>query len=242
MFLEDLFSKFHIQAHRGASPIHTENTLEAIEYAARKGADSIEIDLHLTDDNQWIVFHDFHLQTGQLTRERKKVPSDFFHIPTLEKTLQLQQSLSSELKENVVLDLEIKSDPRNPSYSRDGQTLAIEIYKIIEEHRLHEHIMLRSFDPMVVATLRKLNKNLILSFLTLKDFDLKKHIHKLSELPINIWAPEACDNLDLEAIALAKHHGLKIIPWTVNTPKEFKHFQSLGVDGLTTDDLTLYSG
>jgi glycerophosphoryl diester phosphodiesterase len=45
-------------AHRGASGSAPENTLAAINKALEIGADIIEIDVHLSSDNQLIVIHD----------------------------------------------------------------------------------------------------------------------------------------------------------------------------------------
>lgn len=45
-------------AHRGASAYAPENTLEAFELAITQGAEVIELDVHLTRDNEVVVIHD----------------------------------------------------------------------------------------------------------------------------------------------------------------------------------------
>ncbi len=62
-------SKYHlpgkhikIVAHRGANKFAPENTLAAIKKALDIGVDMIEIDVHLTKDNQLIVIHDETLE------------------------------------------------------------------------------------------------------------------------------------------------------------------------------------
>jgi glycerophosphoryl diester phosphodiesterase len=47
-----------IIAHRGASAHAPENTLQAFELAIKKGAKIIELDVHLTNDQQLVVIHD----------------------------------------------------------------------------------------------------------------------------------------------------------------------------------------
>ena len=47
-----------VYAHRGASHYAPENTLPAFALAARQGADGIELDVHLTKDDQLVVIHD----------------------------------------------------------------------------------------------------------------------------------------------------------------------------------------
>lgn len=50
--------KTRIYAHRGASGYAPENTLEAFSLAMEQGADGVELDIHLTRDQQLIVTHD----------------------------------------------------------------------------------------------------------------------------------------------------------------------------------------
>lgn len=47
-----------IIAHRGSAGTHPENTLPAFMEAVRSGADGIELDVHLTSDQQLVVIHD----------------------------------------------------------------------------------------------------------------------------------------------------------------------------------------
>lgn len=47
-----------IYAHRGSKGTHPENTLPAFSEAVRVGADGIELDVHLSKDDQLIVIHD----------------------------------------------------------------------------------------------------------------------------------------------------------------------------------------
>lgn len=47
-----------IMAHRGSSGTHPENTLPAFAEAVRVGADGIELDVHVSKDQQLIVMHD----------------------------------------------------------------------------------------------------------------------------------------------------------------------------------------
>src|SRR5262249_59871660 len=45
-------------AHRGASAVAPENTIAAFEQAITDGADAIDLDLHLSRDDQLVVIHD----------------------------------------------------------------------------------------------------------------------------------------------------------------------------------------
>lgn len=47
-----------IVAHRGASELAPENTMEAFRLAVEQGADAIEVDVHMSADGQLAVIHD----------------------------------------------------------------------------------------------------------------------------------------------------------------------------------------
>lgn len=48
-----------LTAHRGiVNKKHTENSLRALDLAARKGADAIEFDIRVTKDGHWMLMHD----------------------------------------------------------------------------------------------------------------------------------------------------------------------------------------
>jgi glycerophosphoryl diester phosphodiesterase len=49
-------------AHRGASAYAPENTIPAFEIACEQGADVIELDVHLTRDDEVIVIHDHRVE------------------------------------------------------------------------------------------------------------------------------------------------------------------------------------
>ena len=51
-----------IIAHRGDVEHAPENTIASFESAIRKGADTIELDVHLSADNEVVVHHDYYLE------------------------------------------------------------------------------------------------------------------------------------------------------------------------------------
>jgi len=71
-FAED----FLVVAHRGGGAYAPENTLLAVENAARIGADAIEVDVSLTDDGRLVIFHDFELsRVTNCTGEIRNTPA-----------------------------------------------------------------------------------------------------------------------------------------------------------------------
>ena len=57
-----------IIAHRGYHIYNQEiieNTLEAFDNAYQNNADGIEFDVHLTNDHEFIVYHDLDIKNGK---------------------------------------------------------------------------------------------------------------------------------------------------------------------------------
>ena len=89
-----------IIAHRGASALAPENSLEAVRLALRLGAKAIEIDVHLTADNVVVLSHNgsvvslkgVPLEIGSISYkelEEEARLSNGEHIPALEEILQV---------------------------------------------------------------------------------------------------------------------------------------------------------
>jgi glycerophosphoryl diester phosphodiesterase len=53
---------FKIIAHRGSSYEAPENTIASAKLAIEENADALELDIHLTKDNQIVVIHDANIK------------------------------------------------------------------------------------------------------------------------------------------------------------------------------------
>lgn len=147
-----------IIAHRG---LHNnidipENSLKSFKLAIEKNY-PIELDIHLTKDNQLIVFHDDNLK--RMTKENKiiealtlteikkyKLLNTNEQIPTLKEVLNLVNG-------KVLLDIEIKGKKRI-------KTL---INQLINELKNYNgEIIIKSFNPIIVKKVKnKTNKYLV---------------------------------------------------------------------------------
>lgn len=73
---QDKFPAFSAEAHRGGRGLMPENTIEAMLHAMTiKGITTLEMDTHITKDNQVVVTHDDYLSPAfMLTPEGKEIP------------------------------------------------------------------------------------------------------------------------------------------------------------------------
>jgi glycerophosphoryl diester phosphodiesterase len=97
---------FDLQAHRGGAGLHPENTLEAFGAALTLGVSTLELDVHLTSEDDVVVSHDPALADARLIRQltRGDLPST---MPLLRDVAAL---LASREAHGVRVNLEIKYD------------------------------------------------------------------------------------------------------------------------------------
>ena len=150
-------------AHRGLhNDKYTENGMNAFGNAVRHGL-PIELDIHLTKDNQLVVCHDEDLKrtTGtsgiieDLTLEeiKKYRLLDGGEIPTFIEVLDF-------VKEQVPIVVELKV------FRKNYKALAAKVYEVMKEKVVDKkNFLLISFDPRSLWPLKKLG--IIRSVLTI---------------------------------------------------------------------------
>ena len=97
---------FDLQAHRGGAGLWPENTLEAFGRALALGVSTLELDVHLTAQDDVVVAHDPALADARRIREldRADLP------PTMPLLRQVAALLEERGADPVRVNLEIKYD------------------------------------------------------------------------------------------------------------------------------------
>jgi glycerophosphoryl diester phosphodiesterase len=117
-------NKIPIFAHRGASAYAVENTLKAFQKAKKLGADGIELDLQLSKDSIFVVFHDLDL--FRLTGVRKSVSDCTFEelahfnlgrkikrLFSHDRIMSFEQLVKWANEEQIALNIELKESILN---------------------------------------------------------------------------------------------------------------------------------
>ena len=220
-------------AHRGASAYQPENTLAAFGLAIAQGAQMIELDLHISRDNQVVVIHDDTLdhttnlkgRVDQLTlAEIKQADAgNSERVPTLDETLDLT-------KGKVRLYLEIKD-----------RRAAAETLRIVRARQCQEEIMLASFDIGLMRQLgeevRDLELGVILGNETLNLIVRWREAFPWIALR-RINYQVLCMQVELCFRYLskrAKADGKKLYVWTADEDAQFARMLALKVDGIVTN-------
>ncbi|MBJ7882175.1 glycerophosphodiester phosphodiesterase [Gelidibacter salicanalis] len=215
--------------HRGAKGHVAENTLESIQKALDLGVDGIEIDVHLCQTGELVVFHDFTLERltdgfGEIAMKSLEELKDLkvhgqFKIPTLLEVLDV-------IDKKCILNIELK-----------GDRTAFEVCKSIQLHTetkdwSFKDFNVSSFNHEELTTVFNINKNIPLAVLTEGNLNVALDFAK----SINAKAihPEY-HLLTKESVLNIQDLGYKVNTWTVNTVEDITLIKSFGVDGIISD-------
>jgi len=209
-----------IIAHRGESFDAPENSLSAIKMAWERGAKAVEIDVHLTRDNEIVVIHDYDtlrvsgvkkvIQKTTFT-ELQEVNIGFYKDKKWgeERIPRLTDVLNTVPDHGKIL-IEIKSNSR----------ILEKLQEILAHSILRDsQIEIIAFDIKTLALAKK--KMPAFKMLWLMDLD-----------GIDAWAGKL---LDKKFISEIKKNDLLVYSWTVNSPQKARALIDYGVDGVTTD-------
>jgi glycerophosphoryl diester phosphodiesterase len=224
-----------IIGHRGAPGHAPENTLAAFKKAIALGAGFIETDLQLSRDARFVAIHDDTLDrttNGQgrvhdqtLAALRRLDAGSWFgsefageRIPTLEEILEFTK------KNDVVFYLELK-----PSGSWGGEHALI---GALRESGEAARVVVISFDPSILAGLRKIEPTLMTGVL----YDGQLADPQTSALEVGARQIVVRGDLVSPAmIAEAHKKDLQVVCWTVNSPAHIRLLAGAGVDGIMSD-------
>jgi glycerophosphoryl diester phosphodiesterase len=251
---------FDLQAHRGGAGLHPENTLAAFGAALSLGVSTLELDVHLTRDDDVVVSHDPALADARLIRQLTR--------PDLPPTMPLLRDVAALLDEReahgVRLNLEIKYDAMAAAELTSRAEFVAVTLDAIRIDGLVDRTSVQCFDWGVLGLVGKeergVRRNLLVSPKYLRPgrdgpsrwfggldvaeefvvtaaeqgFDAISPSHGspfLSGVDDAAYVPFASGELIDSAHAL----GLQVIPYVVDDPPTMTALVRLGVDGLITN-------
>ena len=254
-----------IHGHRGARAARPENTLSAFDYALELGVDGLELDVAITRDDQVVVVHDSHISpticthpTRTLTRRTLPVRSltleelgefdcgtlvhpDFPHqqpvpgarMPTLAAVLDHVAQSPHPAARRVDLTVEIKLEPDRPDLTPSPERFAELVMAVILAHKMTARVMIQSFDYRPLMAVKRIAPQARTSMAIRGCLpDLVAAAHSIgAEIvsPHHEW-------ITPDEVARLRDANLRVIVWTVNTPKLMATLVDMGVDGVITDD------
>lgn len=222
-----------IFAHRGASLSAPENTLTSFRLALEQRANGIELDVHLTADQEVVVIHDADLSrttNGQglvhehsLSELKQLDAGQGESIPTLEEVFKL-------IGNQLIINIELKS------FTRSTKHLPERVLDLVQHYGLLDNVILSSFDPKLLSHSKHLNPQVRIGLLypSGTPWQLLKGIFTPLLKPYSLHPHFSAVTSHL--LYLAKKRNRRVFAWTVNQPEDMKRLFELGIDGIITDD------
>ena len=237
-------------AHRGASGLAPENTLEAFRLGLEQGADRLELDVHATADGHVVVFHDETLdRTTDATGLVKDLPLaalqrlDAGHhfaapdgtspwrdrgcrVPTLAALL--------EAFPDVPVNIEIKQDEPAIEHA---------VLAVLDRFDARPRTLLAAEEVGIMARIRAAAPDVLTSFAAA---EVAEFVGRLREgtlagyrAPgVALQVPPSFGEIEIvtrEFVRAAHGLGLEVHVWTINDEAEMERLLRLGVDALMTD-------
>lgn len=243
-----------VHGHRGARAVRPENTLPAFEYAVKAGVDALELDLAVTSDNVLVVSHDPvlnpkictgpkpHVAIHSLTLSElraydcgaqknpdfpKQEPVPGTPMPTLDEVFALAPQGTFDF------NVETKISKDKPELAPPPDVFAELVVNSIRKHHLENRVIVQSFDFRTLHEIKKLAPEIRLS--ALYAGIPRSFVEIAREAQAGIVSPHyrLVSKMQVDA---AHRAGIQVVPWTPNTPGEWKEMARADVDAIITDD------
>lgn len=180
--------------------------------------------------------------------------ADGVRIPTLAAVLDLVKATGAR---HVRFNIETKLTPTSGTNTPDPEPFAAAAIAVVRKAGLGSRTSIQSFDWRPLAAVRRLAPEIERVCLTIDGgngdtlqrgkagpspwtagLDIDDFAGSAPRLVAAAgcaaWSPQF-QNVTAADLAEARSHGLRVIPWTVNTAAHMKRLIALGVDGIITD-------
>ncbi|MDP9383535.1 MAG: glycerophosphodiester phosphodiesterase [Chloroflexota bacterium] len=236
--------------HRGASTLAPENTLAALSTAVELGVDYVEIDVHMTADDELVVIHDRTVdrttngtgpvRTFDLWELKRLDAGSWFYrpgaIPAWERSLLRVPTLREALdvvRGRAGVCIEIKKPDLYPGLEQ--RLLDILHDAGMLEGEAARSVMLQSFSVGSMRLLALLAPQLTRIQLVLPGHSITEgELDRLRGYAHGLGLHRGSVTRDL--VRQAHDRDLLVHPYTVNSPEEMRRLLDLDVDGIISDN------
>ena len=219
-------SGFLCIGHRGASGHEPENTLRSIRRALELGADGVEIDVQWVG-GELLVMHDAKLDRttngrGYLARKSLEVLRSLDagkgeRIPTLREVFET-------VDRRAFINIELKG-------RRTAGPVSALIGEFVQRHGWpYDRFLVSSFHRRELRAIQ--DSHIPIGLLLTRP----TRLYGVSARRVRACAVHpAVRFVTAQFVADAHRRGLRVFPYTANTPAEIDRLRALGVDGVFTD-------
>jgi glycerophosphoryl diester phosphodiesterase len=213
-----------IMGHRGAAALEPENTLLSISRAMELGVDAVEIDVHLSKDNQVVVIHDPTLDrttngTGLVSsyslKELKGLDAGKGEkIPTLQEVVDLTEK-------RVKLVIELKEEGAES-----------QVVDLMNHNHLWDNVYVISFWHRLVKRVKEMDNKIKTGVLLVGcPVDVSVAVQASADALVMRYT-----FVERQFVDIAHKEGLKVFIWNIDDPHLVKPYADMGVDGIGSND------
>lgn len=242
-----------VVAHRGDSKHFPENTIEAFISAVKMGIDVIETDVHLSKDNQVVIWHDETLDrntngSGRIEDHSVKELLEFDAGYTFTKDGGNTFPFRGKNIKLCTLEEALVKCP-NQRFNIDLKTkdlrIVDEFIKVVRKHKAEHRVCCASFHLENLQAIREKAPDILTSVTTKEVVPLliKQKLNilpkKLAERKIIFQVPVSQGIIKVitpRFIKMMHQRGAVIMVWTINDEEDMRTLFKMGVDSIMTDD------
>ena len=236
------FTSPWIIAHRGYQKNYPENTLVAFQAAMDVGAQMIELDVTLSSDRKPIVIHDATLERttnghGMVNQhtlnELKELDAgSWFHprfanqrLPELSEVLDLANG-------RTIVNIEIKTHAYEPHHPADA--VEKQVVDLVNQKGARNEVLISSFNINILERLSAMGDSPALALISNKPAD-DDTLKICKQLKAFSWHPDRLV-LTPRHVQTMQDAGMRVFPYNVGTPGEYRQVMAMNVDGVITGD------
>ncbi len=230
-----------IIAHRGYSDKFPENTMLAFKKAEEFGADGIELDVHLTKDQQIVICHDE-------TIDRTSTGEGYIKDMTLEDIQEFQfnkgmfidevvepmditaPSLDTFMEWFAETRLELNIEIKNNVFSYES--IVDKVVDLIEKYQVQDRVIISSFNHHTITKIKEIRPTISCGFLTA--CGLLQPGSYCQKYDVECYHPLflSLERVDFEDL---KQHQVQVNVWTVNETEHIQMMLDAKVDRIITN-------
>lgn len=213
-----------ILAHRGASRVAPENTLEAFVQAARVGADGVELDVRRSADGALVVHHDAELPgRGPIASlVAAELPSS---VPGLDAAL--------DACGDLLVNIELKALPGEPDFD-PTYGLGRMVARLVAGRGRAGRVVVSSFDLSALDATLAAEPALVTGWLTPSWYDQTSALETVIAHGHRALHPHH-EAVTPALVAAAHAAGIAVATWTVDDPDRIRQLVAAGVDAIITN-------
>jgi glycerophosphoryl diester phosphodiesterase len=225
-----------VVAHRGAPTAAPEHTIPAYEAAVAAGADALELDVHLSADDQLVVIHDGRLERTTdgrgavreyTVRELKRLDAGrWFGRRFRGQRIQTLAEVLERFRDRVGFGIELKAGSDLYPGIEERLVTLLQLYDVLDR------ALVASFDHHALKTCRDLDPDVRTGALVVGRLLSPAGLAPAGVLNALCLAAELTTARD---VAATREAGLDCYVWVVNDPAAARSFAEWGVAGIITD-------